>query len=337
MATSARPATPVVTILTPVYNEAEALPRYVETVRKVILEAPGIRGRVLFIDDGSRDGSWDYIRKTAAEDGRFGGIRLSRNYGSHVAASAGLAGCDGDAVATLACDLQDPPEVVLEFVQKWRAGADIVWGVRRSREDSLWRVVSSGVFGFFLRRFAAPKDGMMVTGSFLLMDRKVVECVRQYPETNRILFALVAWTGFDQVAVEYDRRRRIAGSTRWGVARMTKTMYDAFLGFSSLPIKVITAVAVAAFVLSFALAGYLVVNWMTGSPLLGWTSQMLTVLVLFGIQSAIMMIMGQYLHRIYMEVVRRPLFFVSERTGSGGGGPEGGSAGDPPASGHRSG
>jgi dolichol-phosphate mannosyltransferase len=312
---AARAATPTLTVLTPVYNEEQGLPRYVEAVRRVILGAEGVRARVLFVDDGSRDGSWAFIRRLAEEDRRFGGIRLSRNFGSHIAISAGLACCDADAIATLACDLQDPPEVVLEFLAKWRAGADIVWGVRRSREDSLWRVVSSGIFGFLLRRFAVPRDGTIATGSFLLLDRRVVECVRQYPETNRIVFAIVAWTGFDQASVEYDRRRRSTGSTGWGVAKMTKTMYDAFIGFSALPIKVITAVAVAAFLTSFALAAYLLVQWMIGSPLPGWTSQMLAILVLFGIQSAIMMIMGQYLHRIYMEVVRRPLYFVSDLAG----------------------
>src|SRR5262249_62022069 len=158
--------------------------------------------------------------------------RLSRNFGSHVALSAGLMHAEGDAVALLACDLQDPPEVVFDFAARWREGARIVWGKRRTRADKAWRVAASKFFEWLTRRYAMPRGSQFTTGSFLLMDRKVLECFRQFQECNRITFALVAWTGFDQATVEYDRQPRRAGKSSWNWRGMLKAAYDTFLAFS---------------------------------------------------------------------------------------------------------
>jgi dolichol-phosphate mannosyltransferase len=231
-----------------------------------------------------------------------------------VALSAGMFNVDADAVATLACDLQDPPSTVVEFVERWRAGVSIVWGARRTREDSRPRVITSKLFNLLLRRYAMPEGSRFTTGSFFLIDRKVLDCFRQFPEHNRITFALVAWTGFDQEVVEYDRQRRMAGTSGWNFGRMFRTMYDAFVGFSTLPIRLMTIAGIGAFFLSMLLVVYLLVVVLAGSPLPGWTSQMLLLSSFFGVQFWLMAIAGEYLYRIYAEVVRRPLFFVSETT-----------------------
>jgi glycosyltransferase involved in cell wall biosynthesis len=301
-------------ILTPVYNEETSLPLYEQTVRQTLLAHPEYDFRILLIDDGSDDRSWPMILDICARDPHFQGMRLSRNYGSHIALSAGFAHADGDAVAILACDLQDPPEVILEFAEKWHAGAQIVWGRRRSRADEAWRRVTSYIFFKLMRRFAMPKGSAFTTGSFFLIDRKVAECFRQFQEHNRLTFALVAWTGFEQAVVEYNRQARIAGMSGWNFCKMLKTMYDAFLGFSTLPIRLMTLIGVSVFILTALILAYVVISWLTGETLPGWTSVMFALTLFFGLQFLLMGMVGEYLYRIYAEVVRRPLYFISERS-----------------------
>jgi glycosyltransferase involved in cell wall biosynthesis len=306
---------PRVTILTPVYNEEAALLSYERRVGEVLLARTDYDFQVLLIDDGSRDRSWEIIRAMCARNPQLRAIRLSRNFGSHTALTAGFTHTDDDCVATLACDLQDPPEVILEFLDHWRAGAQIVWGKRRSRQDESWRIWTSRVFSELLRRHAMPPGSKFTTGSFLLSDRKVVECYRQFPEQNRITFALMAWTGFQQEVVEYDRASRIAGRSSWNLSRMLKVMYDAFIGFSYLPIRLTTLVGVFTSLCAFVLLVYTLISWLAGVLVRGWTSLVSSLAFFFGIQFLLMGLMGEYLHRIYIEVTRRPLFFISEEIG----------------------
>ena len=307
--------TPRVTVITPVFNEQDSLPLYVETVRNVLLARTDIEFDMLFIDDGSTDNSWELIERVCGADRRFRGLRLSRNFGAHIAVCAGFDAAHADAVAILACDLQDPPETVLDFVAKWKAGADIVWGHRRERDDALWRRLVSRLFGAAMRRYAMPRGSRFTTGSFLLADRRVVEAVRQMRERSRITFALVAWTGFRQEIVQYDRKRRRAGRSGWTFWRMVLTMYDAFVGFSLLPIRLTTALGIAVSLLNVPLAIYLVARWWLGNPLPGYTSVMLVLTVFFGMQFLLMGLIGEYLQRIYLEAVNRPLYFVADRCG----------------------
>jgi glycosyltransferase involved in cell wall biosynthesis len=311
-----RAARPQLVVLTPVFNEIDSLPRFVTEVTAEILDRSDLRARVLFVDDGSADGSWDFIEQISATDPRFQGLRLSRNFGAHAAIAAGLANLadDVDAVAIVACDLQDPPSTVLRFVEAWRNGSDIVWGQRIERQDSRWKVTSSHVFEAILRRWAMPPGSLFTTGSFLLADRRVIEAVRQMPERNPITFALVAWTGFDQSRVPYQRRERVAGSSGWTLRRMMKTMYDAFVGFSGLPIRAMKVAGLSASFSAVAVAVYLIVSRVAHTTAPGWLSEMLLLSVFFAIQFTLTALTGEYLARIYSEAVRRPLFFVSETT-----------------------
>jgi dolichol-phosphate mannosyltransferase len=268
---------------------------------------------VLFVDDGSEDNSWEIIKQICERDRRFQGIRLSRNYGSHIALCAGFDFADADILCTLACDLQDPPEVIIEFLKKWERRAKIVWGKRRSRKDKNWRIFFSNLFFTLIRRYAMPKGSKFTTGSFFLVDRTVAECFRKFKEHNRITFAIVAWTGFEQDVVEYDRRKRVAGVSGWNFSKMIKVMYDAFIGFSLLPIRVMTLMSAGVSLLTFITLVYLIVSWFSGNPLPGWTSVMVTVSFFFSLQFLLMSIVGEYLYRIYAEAVHRPLYFVSEQ------------------------
>lgn len=300
-------------MITPVFNEQDSLPLYVDAVRDVLLESDEAEFDVLFVDDGSTDSSWDLIQRTCAADARFRGLRLSRNFGAHIALCAGFDAADADAIVVLACDLQDPPETVLEFVAQWQAGADIVWGHRREREDALWRRIVSRIFATLMRRYAMPRGSRFATGSFLLADRKVVEAVQRMREHSRITFALVAWTGFAQTTVPYHRVRRRAGKSGWTFWRMVLALYDAFVGFSVLPIRLTTALGVAVSLLNVPLAVYLVTRWWLGHPLPGYTSVMLVLTVFFGVQFLLMGLIGEYLYRIYLEALQRPLYLVANR------------------------
>jgi glycosyltransferase involved in cell wall biosynthesis len=306
-----------VSVITPVFNEQESLPLYAEAVRRVLFARRDVEFDVLFVDDGSTDGTWPLIERICAADGRFRGLRLSRNFGAHIAICAGFDAVRADAVAILACDLQDPPEAVLEFVAHWQAGADIVWGHRRQRDDVLWRRLVSRLFAAAIRRYAMPRGSRFTTGSFLLADRKVVEAVQRMREHSRITFALVAWTGFRQEIVHYDRQRRCAGQSGWTFWRMVLAMYDAFVGFSVLPIRLTTALGIAISLLNVPLAIFLLANWWMGQPLPGYTPVMLVLTVFFGIQFLLMGLIGEYLYRIYLEAMQRPLYIVADRCGAG--------------------
>lgn len=307
---------PSVLVVTPVYNEEGGLADYERRVRQTLLDRQDCDFRVLFVDDGSMDRSWEIIEDICARDGRFRGLRLSRNFGPHAAINAGFDQGDADALVILACDLQDPPEVVLEMVEKWRAGAQIVWGRRRSRAEGPVRKFLSNAFQALLRRHAMPRNSKFTTGSFLLCSRKVAECYRQFQEHSRITFALVAWTGFPQDVVDYDRDVRRHGCSGWNFGRMLKAMFDALVGFSGLPARVMTWTGLAISLLSMAFSAYLLLSWLLhGTQMPGWPSIMLGICFFFGVQFLFMGIMGEYLSRIYLESMRRPNYFVSQRAG----------------------
>lgn len=306
-------------LITPVYNEECNLDRYAEEILRLVFSREDLDTSVLFVDDGSTDKSWARICDLSIRDSRFSGVRLSRNFGAHVALAAGFdqAGEDVDAVATLACDLQDPPQTVLEFVRSWRKGADIVWGARRTRQDGKVRDWISDVMMGLLRRYAMPRGSRFVTGSFLLMDRKVLECFRRFREHSRVTFALVAWSGFEQDVVLYDRLPRLAGRSGWTFGRMFNTAYDVFIGFSPVPAKLLTITGFTVFGLSLLFIIYLLLTYLFMNVQPGWTGLMATMTLFFGILFVMLGVMAEYLHRIFIETKDRPLYFMSSRTGAG--------------------
>jgi glycosyltransferase involved in cell wall biosynthesis len=307
-------AVPIIEILTPLYNEERCFETYVEAVDRVLISRKDVEYRFLLIDDGSTDRTWDLIQQQCDSSPRFRGLRLSRNFGAHTAVTAGLDLCDADAVAILPADLQDPPEAVVSFVVAWRQGADVVFGRRRMRADSRWRVLTSKLFEDLLRRFAMPKGSKFVTGGFLLMDRKVVECVRQMREANRLIFGLVAWTGFRQAVVEYDRQYRVAGQSAWSVGRMIKSMYDGLIGFSGTIPRAVTLLGAFFALVGLIAALYFLLNAIFFSPLPGWSTIMVILSLFFGIVFLILGTICEYLLRIYVETTRRPLYFIAADT-----------------------
>jgi len=304
-------------VVTPVYNESRQLGIFAETVKNVLFSAHDINIRMLFVDDGSSDDTWAVINEIILSSDHFAAIRLSRNFGMHTALAAGFDHVDqnADAVATLACDLQDPPETILLFVKKWRLGADIVWGARKSRQESRWRRITSRTLEAVLRRYAMPHNSQFQIGSFFLIDRVVLDCVRQFREHARVTFALVAWTGFEQAVVEYDRRERASGRSGWTFGKMVNTAYDVFIGFSPAPAKALTILGFVLLAGSIFAVMYLVAEWYFRSVVPGWTGLMTTITLCFGLLFLMLGVSFEYLYRIFIETKNRPLYFVSRRLG----------------------
>lgn len=308
---------PVIQILTPLFNEEKCFEGYVQTVENVLMARDDVEYCCLLVDDGSTDRTWELIQRQCRVSPRYRGLRLSRNFGAHTAETAGLDFCDADAVVILSADLQDPPEMIPSFVEAWRQGADVVFGRRRMRDDSRWRILASKAFEALLRRFAMPRGSKFATGGFLLMDRKVVECVRQMREANRLIFGLVAWTGFRQAVVEYDRHRRSAGRSAWSFARMIRSMYDGLIGFSAAIPRAVTLLGAFFSLIGFVAALYFLVNALFFSPMAGWSTIMVTLSLFFGIAFVILGTICEYLLRIYIESTRRPLYFIATDTNDG--------------------
>lgn len=307
-------------VITPVYNEAANLDRFVVEVTQTILATQDAEFRFLLIDDGSSDGSWTKIEQICQQNPVFSALRLSRNFGAHLALTAGMdhVGADFDAVATLAADLQDPPETVLRFLGEWRNGASIVWGRRRTRRDHGWRRLVSMLFENLIRRYAMPRGSKFTTGSFFLADRRVVDCYREMREAARVTFALIAWTGFDQAVVDYDRVSRKAGKSGWTFGKMIHAFYDVVMSFSQMPARLLTIIGLATSALSGAALIYLVGIWLLSEVQPGWTGIMATMTLFFGILFLMLGVISEYLYRILLETKKRPLYFVAKSVGSPG-------------------
>ena len=305
---------PLLSIVVPVYHEAANLARFHDAVTAVLQRIGGVDWEFVFVDDGSRDGSFAVVEALRARDHRVNALRFPRNFGSHIAIAAGIDHCHGDAAVIMAADLQDPPEVLAAFVDRWREGYDVVWGARTGRDDGLLRRWVMGAFYALVRRFAIPTYPKGGTGSFCLISRRMVETFRQCAERNRLTFGLIAWSGFRETQVPYHRPPRQAGRSSWTLSRMVKSAIDTFISFSFLPIRAISYFGLVVSAISFLFGFYLLLNKLIyGAHVEGWTSVMLAVLVLGGVQLTMIGVLGEYLWRILDESRGRPLYVI-ERT-----------------------
>ena len=305
---------PLIAIVVPVFNERENLAPFHEAVTGVMRSLRDYDWEFVFVDDGSRDGSFEVLTELRAGDEHVRALRFPRNFGSHVAIAAGIDYCRGDAAILMAADLQDPPALIRDFVDRWRGGYDVVWGARTGRDDGVVRSYGMGVFYRLVRRFAIPTYPQGGTGSFCLISRPVIDAFRQCNERNRLTFGLIAWSGFRETSVPYHRPRRLIGSSSWTIRRMVHAAIDTFVSFSSLPIRTISVLGLLVSFLSFVFGAYVVINKVFfGTRVQGWSSVMLAVLLLGGVQLLMIGVLGEYLQRILEEARARPLYIV-ERT-----------------------
>jgi dolichol-phosphate mannosyltransferase len=299
-------------VIVPCYNEEASLAELHRRVTAACRQAVGGDFEVVLVNDGSRDTTWARMAALAATDPRLRCIDLTRNYGHQSAVTAGLALSRGERVLLLDADLQDPPELLPALMAKMDEGFDVVYGQRRSREgDGLFKRATAALFYRLLRRLSdvdIPQD----TGDFRLMRRAVVEALNTLPEQHRFVRGMVAWVGFRQTAVAYDRERRRSGQTHYPLWKMASLAVDAITSFSVVPLRLIVTLAGLTFLASLALLIYAVVSWAFFNAVQGWTSLISVVLFLGSVQLLSLGIIGEYVGRTFIESKRRPSFLIRE-------------------------
>ncbi|GAB1406316.1 glycosyltransferase family 2 protein [Thermomonas brevis] len=301
------------TLVIAAYNEAEALPALWPRIATALeaVEAEGLEGRVLFVDDGSRDGTWPMLCGIANGDRRVALLRLSRNFGKEAALTAGLDRVERGAALILDADGQDPPEMAPQFVVKWREGYDDIHGTRTEREGEGWlkRATAAGFYRVIGRmsKTPIPRD----TGDFRLLSPRALAALRQLRERHRFMKGLFGWVGFNQVALPYQREARLAGDSKFNLWKLWNFALEGITSFSTAPLRVATYLGVFTALVAFVYGSWIIVKalfW--GDPVAGWPTMMSVILFLGGVQLVALGLIGEYLGRLYEESKQRPLYLV---------------------------
>lgn len=304
-------------IVIPLYNEEGGLPTLVERLQEIMAKFDG-PAEVVMVDDGSRDATYQLAQAASLQDPRFKLIQFSRNFGHQVAITAGMDAASGDAVIIMDADLQDPPYVVLQMIEKWKEGYEVVYGLRERREgERLFKTATASMFYGLLHRIA-DIDTPVDVGDFRLVDRKALNAFLQMRENNRYVRGMFSWVGFRQTGVSYTREERHAGTTHYTLSKMVKLASNGILGFSTAPLRLalntgvflaIASVIYGVVAISLKLAGQSLVP--------GYASLLFAITFLSGIQLAVLGVVGLYVGRIYDEARARPLYVVRDRHGFG--------------------
>jgi dolichol-phosphate mannosyltransferase len=299
-------------IIAPIFNELENLPVLYQRICEV-MDKTNENWELLLIDDGSTDGSTGIIRDLATKDEKVRPVIFARNFGHQIAVTAGLDYSRGKAVTIIDSDLQDPPEVILELIEKWKQGYEVVYAVRSEREGETWfKTFTASLFYRIIYRITDVKIPMD-TGDFRLMDRKVVDVMNKMREHHRFLRGMSAWVGFKQIGVEYKRAARMAGSTKYPFKKMLKLALTAITGFSYVPLQLATYLGFISAGISIITIPIVAILRFAGSQsFFGQASTLIAVLFFGGVQLISLGILGEYIGRIYDEVKGRPLYIVSE-------------------------
>jgi dolichol-phosphate mannosyltransferase len=302
----------LVSYVLPIYNEIGNINHLYSTLDKLFTLNNNYIYEIIFVNDGSTDNSLGELIKIQQKDKRVNVINFSRNFGHQIAVTAGLDYSKGDAVIIMDSDMQDPPKVSFDLLKKWEDGYEVVYAQRKSRQDTIFKKVTAKCFYFTLRKLAAieiPRD----TGDFRLLDRRVVNELYKFREKDRFLRGLVSYVGFKQTGVLFDRDKRYAGTTSYPLRKMLRFASDGIMGFSTVPLQLITRTG---FLISFV--SFLGILYALFMKLLrpqvtvpGWTLLIIAVLFIGGIQIIMLGVLGGYIGRIYSESQRRPLYIIS--------------------------
>jgi polyisoprenyl-phosphate glycosyltransferase len=303
---------PEYSIVVPVYNEKDCLE---EMYRRVsgVMDTTGKSWEMVIIDDGSRDGSTEIIRDLGKKDTRVKPVIFARNFGHQIAVTAGMDYAGGAAIVIIDADLQDPPEVILQLIEKWKEGYEVVYAVRGEREGESWFKTFTASFFYRLIQKITDVKIPLDTGDFRLLDRKVVDVMNSMHEKHRFLRGMSAWVGFKSIGVTYKRAARYAGNTKYPVKKMLLLALNAITGFSYFPLQLATYVGFIVAGFSTITIPIVIVMRLAGSQaFFGQATTLLAVLFLGGVQLISLGILGEYVGRIYDEVKGRPLYIVSE-------------------------
>ena len=303
------------TVVVAAFNEAEALPVLHPRIAAVLdgLRGDGIDGRILYVDDGSRDGTWATLQRIAGADPRVSLLRLSRNFGKEVALTAGLDAVEEGAALILDADGQDPPELIPQFVARWRAGCDDVHGTRTGRAgEGLLKRGTAHLFYRLIGRLShtpIPED----TGDFRLLSPRALAALRQLRERHRFMKGLFGWIGFEHASIPYQRDARVAGRSKFNFWKLWNFALEGITSFTTAPLRLATYLGVATALLAFVYALWIVVKALLwGDPVAGWPTMMAVILLLGGVQLVALGLIGEYLGRLYVESKQRPLYLVRD-------------------------
>lgn len=304
----------LLSVVVPVFNEETNIRPFWERLSAAAAQWD-VDVEVVFVDDGSTDATFKIIEELSAVDGRVKALRFSRNFGSHAALTAGLRHAKGAAAVLISVDLQDSPELIGSFVERWRQGYHVVWGVRESRDDPWLKKFLANTFYGIIRRTALPgypPQGM----DFGLIDRKVIDVFNAFEDVDRIVPTLLVWAGFRQAWIGYHRAARHSGSSKWPFRKRVRAAIDIVVSFSHQPIRFMSYIGVLASFLGFLYGIYLIIAYyFYGLQETGFRSVMVAVLFLGGLQLIMLGVLGEYIWRAAAQVRRRPLFIVMEKLG----------------------
>jgi glycosyltransferase involved in cell wall biosynthesis len=304
--------TPTISIIAPIYNENQNIPELYRRVKET-LGTTGETWELLLVDDGSTDGSTDLIRQLARQDSRVRALIFARNFGHQIAVTAGLDYSQGKAVIIIDSDLQDPPEVILDLIQKWREGYEVVYAVRIEREGESWfKLFTASLFYRLIYRIT-DVDIPLDAGDFRLLDRQVVNVLNRMRERFRFLRGMSAWVGFRQIGVPYRRAARLTGETKYPFRKMFRLALNAITGYSYFPLQLATYLGFVSAGISILAIPVVISMRLTGSQaFLGQATTLIAVLFLGGVQLISLGILGEYIGRLYDEAKGRPLYIVRE-------------------------
>lgn len=305
----------LISIVIPVLNEAATLDALIARVSSVLAKIPE-RWEIVFVDDGSTDGTLAKLRECHARDPRITAVSFSRNFGKELAIAAGLSYVRGDAAIIMDADLQHPPEVALQFIEKWREGYNIVYGDRIDRNtEGAFRKLYARVF-YRLFNFLSRSDIPSGAGDFRLLDRKAIDAMNRIKETSRFNKGLYSWIGFKSAGIPYQVADRAEGVTKWSFGKLLSFAIDGLTSFSTLPLRVWSVLGLAISLLAILYATVIMVRTLVfGADVPGFPSIIVSVMLLAGVQLISLGVLGEYLGRVYEEVKARPLFLVAEEVG----------------------
>jgi polyisoprenyl-phosphate glycosyltransferase len=298
-------------IVVPCFNEEAGVEELVRRCHESARSAVGNNYELILVDDGSTDGTWQAITSQIARYPGIIAIKLSRNFGHQIALTAGLSAVNGRNVFVIDADLQDPPELLEEMLKKMKdSGADVVFGQRRSRAGDSWFKASTA--SLFYRLLERSTDILIPidAGDFRLMSRRVADIVAQMPERDRFIRGMVASVGFKQVPFPYDRQERYAGSTKYPLSKMIRFATDAFLGFSMVLLRFSSVAAFGLLLALLGIAAHAIYVWANNEAVPGWTSIIITIIVVSLFQLIVLSVLGEYVGRIYLSTKNRPLYIV---------------------------
>lgn len=305
---------PDLSIIIPAYNESQNLPVLYDRICKTL--APfDLDWELIIVDDHSKDSTYFVAADFSKKDPRVQALRFSRNCGSHVAIVCGLRHAAGDSAVVLAADLQDPPEMIPQLVTEWKAGAHVVWAARSRREgESASTLFFSRLYYFLMKRLVGMKDMPAQGADFFLIDRRVINALSQFNESNVSIMALINWMGFVQKTLMYDKKARLHGRSGWSLEKKFKLVWDSVTSFTYLPIRLMSSVGFVVAMLGIVYACVVITNVLIGNAVPGWTSLMVVILVIGGVQMIMTGILGEYLWRAFDEARARPRYLIEAST-----------------------